>query len=250
MVMIVAATMLYRGLSGGLRASNAADGADVALLVAQQRLAAAGIETPLQAGRQEGAEGDVLWQVDLRPYVTAEEIGRGSAGGAVAGILGDGDRNLARPPVGAETQPATHHTEAAATRNERGQKIVLAVLSGKRHATATGPDAIGREKAVGQRPGALFLFHRIDIGTPRLRIGPASRLYDRRIAGVADHPHTDPGLHSWDAEDRAARLGGRPDLRAARGALHIPALCGTAACRGDADLFAGPREWGAYRVCR
>ena|SRR5688572_22578504 len=78
MVMIVAATMLYRGLSGGLRASNAADGADVALLVAQQRLAAAGIETPLQAGRQEGAEGDVLWQVDLRPYVTADEIGKGA----------------------------------------------------------------------------------------------------------------------------------------------------------------------------
>ena len=71
-IMIAAATMLYRGLSGGLRASNAADGADAALLVARQRLAAAGIETPLEAGRQEGAEGDVLWQVDLRPYMAAE----------------------------------------------------------------------------------------------------------------------------------------------------------------------------------
>ena len=71
-VMIAAATMLYRGLSGGLRASNAADLADTALLVAQKRLTAAGIETPLQAGRQEGAEGGVVWQVDLRPYSAAD----------------------------------------------------------------------------------------------------------------------------------------------------------------------------------
>ena len=72
-VMIAAATMLYRGLSAGLRVSNAADGADTALLIAQQRLAAAGVETPLRAGRQEGAEGNVHWQVDLRPYIAAEE---------------------------------------------------------------------------------------------------------------------------------------------------------------------------------
>jgi general secretion pathway protein I len=78
-IMIAAATMLYRGLSGGLRASNAADGADAALLVARQRLAAAGIETPLQAGRREGAEGDVLWQVDLRPY-SAEGTGSAAPG--------------------------------------------------------------------------------------------------------------------------------------------------------------------------
>jgi general secretion pathway protein I len=75
-IMIAAATMLYRGLSGGLRASNAADRADTALLIAQQRLAAAGIETPLQAGRQEGVDGDVLWQVDLRPYGAADEADR------------------------------------------------------------------------------------------------------------------------------------------------------------------------------
>ena len=75
-IMIAAATMLYRGLSGGLRASNAADLADTALLVAQQRLAAAGIETPLQTGRQEGAEDGVFWQVDLRPYGATDEAAR------------------------------------------------------------------------------------------------------------------------------------------------------------------------------
>lgn len=76
MIMIGAATMLYRGLSGGLQASNAADSADAALLIAQQHLAVAGIETPLQTGRQQGAEGDVLWQVDLRPYIAPGEEGR------------------------------------------------------------------------------------------------------------------------------------------------------------------------------
>jgi len=75
-IMIAAATILYRGLSGGLRASNAADMADAALLVARQRLAMAGIATPLTAGREQGAEGDVLWQVDLRPYSVADQPGQ------------------------------------------------------------------------------------------------------------------------------------------------------------------------------
>lgn len=98
-VMIAAATMLYRGLSGGLRVSNAADGADLALLIAQQRLAAAGVETPLQAGRQEGAEGNVLWQVDLRPYITPEETARAAglqAFWATATVTWR-DRRAARP---------------------------------------------------------------------------------------------------------------------------------------------------------
>ncbi len=64
-----------------------------------QRLAAAGVETPLQAGRQEGAEGNVLWQVDLRPYITPEETARAAglqAFWATATVTWR-DRRAARP---------------------------------------------------------------------------------------------------------------------------------------------------------
>jgi general secretion pathway protein I len=67
-IMIGVATMLYRGFSGGLRAANTADSAEEALLVAQSRLAALGIESPMGAGEQQGLEGDVLWRVAVRPY--------------------------------------------------------------------------------------------------------------------------------------------------------------------------------------
>jgi general secretion pathway protein I len=67
------AVMLYRGFSGGLRAANTADSAEAALLVAQSRLAALGIETPLTAGEQEGREGGVLWRMAVRPYAAADE---------------------------------------------------------------------------------------------------------------------------------------------------------------------------------
>jgi general secretion pathway protein I len=78
-IMIAAATILYRGLSSGLRVSGAANGAEAALLVATQRLAAAGIETPLRAGRQEGTEGDVAWEVEMRPYGADPEAERASS---------------------------------------------------------------------------------------------------------------------------------------------------------------------------
>jgi general secretion pathway protein I len=71
LVMIAAATMLYRGFSGGLRAAATADGAEAALLVAQSRLAAQGIETPLAAGEQEGRDGAVDWYITVRPYGSA-----------------------------------------------------------------------------------------------------------------------------------------------------------------------------------
>jgi general secretion pathway protein I len=72
MVMIAAATMLYRGFSGGLRAAATADGAEAALLVAQSRLAAAGVETPLAAGEQAGRDGAVDWHIAVRPYPSGD----------------------------------------------------------------------------------------------------------------------------------------------------------------------------------
>lgn len=66
-IMTAMATVLYRGISSGLRVSAAADDSQAALLLAQERLAAAGIETPLQPGRLEGLEGEMAWQLVLRP---------------------------------------------------------------------------------------------------------------------------------------------------------------------------------------
>ncbi len=68
-ILIAMTTFLYRGFSGGLYAADAAEGAEAALLVAQARLAALGVEAPLAAGEQEGAEGNVLGRTAIRPYV-------------------------------------------------------------------------------------------------------------------------------------------------------------------------------------
>jgi general secretion pathway protein I len=72
-IMIGVATMLYRGFSGGLRAANTADEAEAALLVAQSRLAALGIEAPIATGEQEGRDGSVSWRVAVRPYAAAPD---------------------------------------------------------------------------------------------------------------------------------------------------------------------------------
>jgi hypothetical protein len=65
-------------LSSGLQVSGAADAEEAALLVAKERLEAVGIETPLRAGRQEGTEGNVAWEVEMRPYGAGEEAERAS----------------------------------------------------------------------------------------------------------------------------------------------------------------------------
>jgi general secretion pathway protein I len=71
-IMVTVATMLYQGLSSGLRVSGAAEGSETALRVAKARLAELGIETPLQPGTQEGQDGDILWQTTVWPY-TAQD---------------------------------------------------------------------------------------------------------------------------------------------------------------------------------
>jgi general secretion pathway protein I len=67
-IIIAAVTILYRGFSSASQVSSAAEAAETALLVAQARLAALGVEAPLQAGEQEGRDGDVSWRTALRPY--------------------------------------------------------------------------------------------------------------------------------------------------------------------------------------
>jgi general secretion pathway protein I len=74
-IMIIMATLLYRGFSGGLRAADAAEGAETALRVAQSRLAALGAAVPLRAGEREGSEEGVQWRTVLRPYGPAKEDG-------------------------------------------------------------------------------------------------------------------------------------------------------------------------------
>lgn len=79
MIMIAMVTMLYGSLSSALGISDHTGRTEAALRVAQSRLAASGIETPLQAGVEEGQEGDIGWRTDVRPYsaagVTGQSIG-------------------------------------------------------------------------------------------------------------------------------------------------------------------------------
>lgn len=67
-ILVAAITVLYRGASGGLRAAAAAEGQEIALQLAKARLAAAGVETPLQPGLTEGVENGIGWTVDIRPH--------------------------------------------------------------------------------------------------------------------------------------------------------------------------------------
>ncbi|WP_088343226.1 MULTISPECIES: type II secretion system protein [Rhodomicrobium] len=71
-IMSAVAVMLYRGLSSGMRVSKLADRAEAALMVAQARLAAVGIETPMQAGTQAGRDGDIAWEIAMRPYASGD----------------------------------------------------------------------------------------------------------------------------------------------------------------------------------
>lgn len=68
-IMTAMATMLYRGLSSGVRVAGVADGEETALLVAKARLAALGVDAPLEAGEQDGRDGNVSWHASVRPYV-------------------------------------------------------------------------------------------------------------------------------------------------------------------------------------
>jgi prepilin-type N-terminal cleavage/methylation domain-containing protein len=67
-IMVTVATMLYRGLSGGLRVNEIAGNTERALVVAQARLAGLGHEIPVAAGRVEGQDGDMGWELTIRPY--------------------------------------------------------------------------------------------------------------------------------------------------------------------------------------
>ncbi len=77
-MIVVAATMLYRGLTAGLKASDIVSREEDALSVARARLARLGIEIPLQAGRQWGQDNGVVWEMTVRPYAPADEPGPGA----------------------------------------------------------------------------------------------------------------------------------------------------------------------------
>lgn len=57
--------------SGGLRNAGIVDDYGFALSVAESRLAAMGVETPLEEGSERGeVDRKFLWQMDVRPYMT------------------------------------------------------------------------------------------------------------------------------------------------------------------------------------
>lgn len=64
---------LFQVFSGGLRAARAGDSYTRATVIAQSRLAALGVEFPLEEGTSSGNVDDTFhWRVIVRPYVDAE----------------------------------------------------------------------------------------------------------------------------------------------------------------------------------
>lgn len=70
---------LFQVFSGGLRAARAGDSYTRATVIAQSRLAALGVEYPLQEGTTSGSVDDTFhWRVIVRPYVDDQlPAGRG-----------------------------------------------------------------------------------------------------------------------------------------------------------------------------
>ena len=61
---------LFQVFSGGLRAARAGDSYTRATVIAQSRLAALGVEFPLEEGTSSGSVDDTFhWRVIVRPYV-------------------------------------------------------------------------------------------------------------------------------------------------------------------------------------
>lgn len=70
-LLALAMTLLLGSLSGAARQVSMADGYGRAALHAQSLLAVAGVEAPLQAGRQQGEweQGRYQWNLQVSPYV-------------------------------------------------------------------------------------------------------------------------------------------------------------------------------------
>jgi general secretion pathway protein I len=70
MILALALTVLLRIFSGGLRNVSVSSDYAVATLIAESRLAAAGIDVPLAAGETSGTEGERFeWIVSVQDYV-------------------------------------------------------------------------------------------------------------------------------------------------------------------------------------
>jgi general secretion pathway protein I len=69
MILALALTVLLRIFSGGLRNVSVSSDYATATLIAESRLAAAGIDTPLRPGETSGTEGEQFaWTVSVQDY--------------------------------------------------------------------------------------------------------------------------------------------------------------------------------------
>ena len=75
-ILALSLTVLYVGISGGVRAHASAEFHAVARREAQSRLSALGREAPLAAGFTSGrSAGGLLWTLSVEPYAGAETRG-------------------------------------------------------------------------------------------------------------------------------------------------------------------------------
>lgn len=73
-IFVAVISALYQGLSVGWRGLRRADAEEIALAMAQNKLASTGVETPLIASTQSGVAADgMVWQADIRAYASASE---------------------------------------------------------------------------------------------------------------------------------------------------------------------------------
>lgn len=69
-VFTLVVSAVYQGFTSSWRGLRRAESADLALSVAEARLASTGIETPLEASQQSGVSPEgIRWTADINPYV-------------------------------------------------------------------------------------------------------------------------------------------------------------------------------------
>ena len=80
-IFVAVISALYQGLSVGWRGLRRADAEDRALVIAQNALASAGVETPLVASTQAGVTPDgIAWQADIRAPTSASPAASSAPG--------------------------------------------------------------------------------------------------------------------------------------------------------------------------
>jgi general secretion pathway protein I len=86
-VLVLVVSVLFQIFGGALRNASTAEDYSRALLIAESRMAAVGVEKPLREGTDSGSEysGQYAWQTNIAPYIAPDSDAQADAANPVLG---------------------------------------------------------------------------------------------------------------------------------------------------------------------